>query len=81
MYTFKHFDMHKLQFSPSLFPPYHMFINDDKSTLSAYFQESYNKIMAAVAVRATSSHDKSGTYDSGASQQMPMSYNKSKPHD
>ena len=37
--------------------------------------------MTAVADRATSSHDKSGTYDSAASQQMPTSYNKSKPHD
>ena len=30
--------------------------------------------------RATSSQDKSGTYDSGTSQQIPMSYNKSKPY-
>ena len=33
-----------------------------------------------MTTRATSSHDKSGTYDSGASQQMPTSYNKSKPY-
>ena len=37
--------------------------------------------MAAVADRATGSHDKSGTYDSGTSQWMPTSYNRSKPHD
>ena len=30
--------------------------------------------------RAISSHDKSGTYDSGTLQWMPTSYNKSKPY-
>ena len=36
--------------------------------------------MTAVTSRVTSSHDKSETYDSDASQEMPTSYNKSKPH-
>ena len=37
--------------------------------------------MAAVADRAISSHNRSEMYDSDASQQMPTSYNRSKPHD
>ena len=57
-----------------------MFINDNKSTIKMYLRKAIDKIMTAVANRATSSHDMSGTYDSGTSKQMPMSYNKSKPH-
>ena len=37
--------------------------------------------MAAVADRATSSGDRSGMYNSDTLQQMPISYNRSKPHD
>ena len=44
-------------------------------------REAIDKIMEAVADRSTSSHDKSGMYDSGTSQWMPTSYNKFKPHD
>ena len=43
--------------------------------------EARGKIMAAVADSATSSCDRSGTYDSGTSQETPMPYNRSKPHD
>ena len=33
MYTFNHFDMHKLQFSPGVFLPYHMFIHENKNAV------------------------------------------------
>ena len=60
------------------FPPYHTFINNNKSTIGMYFEEAIDiKIMTK---RATSFHDKSGTYDSAASQQTPTSYSKSKPY-